>query len=290
MGLISEIQIWLDRGFKFEIIDQKESNFLLRSAIKFDQPEMLDFLIKNNLNINIFDNKFGTPLHYALSLENEKAVQILIKNHADLSIIGPDGSIPIFSSLKFSFAVAKLFLDQQNDVKIREAQERTLVEEATRNGNKEIVEYLLNKGAEKTLKALEIAIQSHRFDLIKLLFDKQFDILNENGTTLLQQAMQSIMDFYEFDDADNEIDENLSQRLIPVLDALIKSGANINLQDEQRETILHSILSYKKLSTKDKSVLIKYLLINGADPKIKNYRSKTAIDLARTLKLSFLFS
>jgi ankyrin repeat protein len=68
---------------------------------------------------------------------------------------------------------------------------------------------------------------------------------------------------------------SLTPESCPIINALLKSGANINAQDDLGRTVLQFIVLDKGHSEQ-----FKYFLKNGADPSIENINGKTAYDLA----------
>lgn len=110
------------------------------------------------------------------------------------------------------------------------------------------------------------AVSNGDLKTIQLLYDAKtnFDIYDKDGFCLLWYASISS-----------------ESNIIPIIDLIIKSGVNINVQNKDtghyagaRQTALHGAADRNNIE------LVEFLLKHGVDPKIKDRGGKTALSIA----------
>ena len=74
-------------------LDKKGNSYLHLSVI-YQLENIIQLLIKKNININIQNNEGNTALHYAYNTGDIKYIAILIENNADINIKNNNGLIP----------------------------------------------------------------------------------------------------------------------------------------------------------------------------------------------------
>ena len=82
---------------KFKInpeIKDEEGNSLLNLAVQCGSNEIIEFLLSRSALPNSQNKKLNTPLHYALTYQNFKLADLLIRNGADENIKNRDGLGP----------------------------------------------------------------------------------------------------------------------------------------------------------------------------------------------------
>ena len=88
--------------------------YLLDSS-DLGEPDSLILLIKNNVNINIKDNKGITPLHLAAFKGQDENVEILINSNANVNSKDCLGRIPLtFSIIEGQINSAQLLIDKSD--------------------------------------------------------------------------------------------------------------------------------------------------------------------------------
>lgn len=180
---------------------------------------------------------------------------------------------------------------------------------ASRNGNKDMVALLLNKGACPHVRsrwgdntALREAVKGNHKKIVKLLLDtpsKNSDLLRLSlGYALIEAAKNGYQDIVELLLA-NGADPNVkgdpdAQSCITSTTALIEAsgqghtnivklllskGANPNI-----ETSATSTTALHQASSQGHTDIVKLLLANNADPNIRNIWGATALELAKREK------
>jgi ankyrin repeat protein len=132
----------------------------LQYAVMHSQLEIAKILIDHGANVNVKTKKEGyTALHFAVlrKEKNQKLVQLLIENGADVNIASASdqagGQTPLHMSVAVgNIPLTKLFLAKGADINARDKTGATPLHEAARRGHKEIVELLIEKDAEINAK------------------------------------------------------------------------------------------------------------------------------------------
>ena len=81
--------------------------------------ERLKVLLASGVNVNIKDENGNTPLHHAVSANNQEIVEVLLANGADINIQNKDGATPLYNAvLQHNQAMVKCLLDNAKDANI----------------------------------------------------------------------------------------------------------------------------------------------------------------------------
>jgi len=108
------------------------------------------FLIGEGADVNHKDMMDGTPLHLAVMGGHIKIVELLILEGAEINPISKDGRTPFKMAFERGHInVIEIFIENGIKVDSRESlYGRTLLHQAAILGNKELVEFLIRKGAD----------------------------------------------------------------------------------------------------------------------------------------------
>lgn len=88
----------INNGCDLHKVDNSSGRTILHYAARNTKPivkTIIDVLVKDNININSFDNKNNTPLHEAVKNNNIIAVNELLKYKAKTEIKNKDGKTPL---------------------------------------------------------------------------------------------------------------------------------------------------------------------------------------------------
>ena len=240
---LENIKFLINNGADIFAVDGQGRNILMYS----NKSEVTEYLINLGLNVNSFDHKKRTPLHYAISelSRNKNNVEILMKYGADINAKNWRGTTPIIISVKF--------------------------------GIKEITKLLIEKGVEFDRERIFIQFaKANKFDedLAYYLFEQGVEInyQDSNGKTALIHAVErgsiETINFLIEQDAEINIRDNNGQSAIfytvgfpsrkKALELLILHGADVNIKNKGNKTPLY----YAK--TNCDSSIVNILVNNGA--------------------------
>jgi ankyrin repeat protein len=186
-------------------------------AVHEEHPEIVTYLIENGADVNHKSTKDGwTVLHIACFLKNAEIVNILLDNNVDINVTSNTGATPLYLVCKHG-SHNEMSIDIIYDL-ILAAEELGVLAEyinkkeehgyfplyvACKNGDNDIVELLLEKGAnleeknEQRQTALIIAIQENQekshLEVIETLLKAGADLLytDNTGHTALDWAQQN---------------------------------------------------------------------------------------------------
>jgi len=218
-GNITSLKKYLERGGNPHTSDYIRNNYirtyvLLSYAVSIDNIKIVELLLKNNINVNLKDDNGLAPIHYACETDGEEVnisiLKLLIKHGANVNVKNNEGQTPIFS-----------------------------------------------------------AIYMNKMDKVKLLIMKGANVNVENyeGITPLHEAVM-----------DNDIN-------VSIVKLLIQNGANLNATTKYaKKTPLHNILKYQK-NQKKRSKLVKLLINHGAKLDVKNFKGDTPLHVSMDLDM-----
>ena len=190
-----------------------------------------------------------------------------------------------------------ILLKTNVNLDLQDQQGKTALHCAIKYGTQRSIDLLLNKGADPYIKdnegstALHLAATYGHTEVLKELIKREPSRLkekDENGRTLLHlAARKGYVKAVEFlIDQDPNSDPNIQDKygysvlhwaaIYPdILNILLKTNINLDLQDQQGKTALHCAIQYGTQRSID------LLLNKGADPYIKDTKGITAAMLAK---------
>ena len=281
--------------------------------------EIVKLLIENGAEVNSKDNSGNTPMHRIKYSNHDEKLNLLLKAGADINKKNDIGITPLQvavfmpkdnylnSILKNGGTSYNELLDSiiKEDVKNAKAlvsenpeivrsitgHGNTPLHYAVEIGNLEIVEYLLDSGAEVDIKnnhlntPLHLAASRGLIQISKLLIAKGADInaQNKDGRTPLHHSIGKNRELLKFL-LDSGADVNIKtykiysertplhvainssiEEKLETIKLLLDYKADVNIQDSHGNTVLHSMIS---AGYDDKSLEI--ILENNASLVLKN--------------------
>jgi len=253
-------------------------------------------LIAKRVDIDAQDTDLLTPLHWAASAGCTEAVEVLLKRGADSSAANWQGETPLQLAIKYNKAEVAKMLNAQSIlasgalraskrekmkplfeavrsrrlVELRallssgisidaKFQGRTLLHEAIAQGDKDMVSWLLAKGAKpnsiesRGLTPLHSAVIKNRLDLVEVLLSRNVAASpkSNDGSTPLHLAI-------------SQNDEDIAKYLIA-------KGAEVNAKNVTWSTPLHYAASSGHLN------MVRLLLANKADVRARDQKGSTPL-------------
>eukprot|EP00833_Pecoramyces_ruminatium_P014660 jgi/Orpsp1_1/1188692/evm.model.d7180000066551.1 len=238
-------------------------------------------MIQNGTNVDLNDKRGNSPITYAIKNNNVEVVNILIKNKANLDQMNQDKSTPLTIAINNNnINMVKLLIDSGADVNKLES----IIFLACDKNKTEIFSYLIEHGANCNVKdnngtpLLLLAIRNNiNFDCIKKLVENNVNIneRDNNGIDPLLEVIETnnteIIKFLIDYSQKNNIKMNpinielaISKLGYSILEYLLSSSSISIDSNQQREgKSLIIIIKSDKYSLEEKEKLIELLIEKG---------------------------
>ncbi len=297
------------QGANVNAADCQKSTPLMIAAYK-GHTDIVALLLKNRANIHAANSDGNTPLIFAAQNGHKEAVELLLKSGADFTAKNADNKTAselaktqeIKEILEKATQTARLFIAIiNNNLKAAtksiakganingiDHNKNTPLTLAARNGQKEMVRLLLEKGANFTAKngdnktALEVASTTETQKILgstTLTLGLITAIINHD----LEAATMLIAQGADINATNPHKDTSLTYAAQhgdkDIAELLLKSGANIDHMNYSGNTPLMIAAS------NGHKEVVELLLAKGADFTIKNATNETALELAKTQEI-----
>ncbi|XP_046346164.2 ankyrin repeat domain-containing protein 50-like [Haliotis rufescens] len=267
-GHIAIVKLLVDKGGDMSLVDKRHEN-ILHLACLCGQIEVVKYVLSQDIvDINSRGRKRKTPVMLAARNGHKEVVELLVKKGADLSLAynAAGSNVLHVACFKGHVDVVKYLLSQDTvDVNSRGWKKRTPMMRAAEKGHKEIVELLVNKGADLSLayntagsNVLHLACFNGHVDVVKYLLSQ--DTLNVNSRGLMKRTpmMRAAEKGHK-----------------EVVELLVSKGADASLVDKSGNNILHLACQRGQME------VVKYIVSKViVDVNAKNKKRKTAANIA----------
>ncbi|UCM86429.1 MAG: ankyrin repeat domain-containing protein (plasmid) [Rickettsia endosymbiont of Culicoides impunctatus] len=110
-------------------------NSALHLAVKNNAKEIIDLLIKNNIDLNIVNNNGATAIHLAVASNNEELVEYLIGYHVKINIQDVCGNTPMHLSAEVgNIKIFEIILEDNADLNLKNQDGKTPMDLAMESG------------------------------------------------------------------------------------------------------------------------------------------------------------
>ena len=255
-----------DLALKFTDINYFELYDLLKIALENNDIEKINFLVekkyKNETMFEIIIFNFTTNLYSPEDYDYKdiEFIKQLICLKIDLNEPFSNFKYPLVYLLESYFVdklypIIKLFIISGANLKIKSSDGESLLELAVKIKNFDIVELLVNYGAD-----VDKLDSDKLYDIIKLYLASSTDLKTKSlgGKSLLELAIKI-----------NNVES---------VELLLKHGIDVNQLDSDKNTQLTKLLDRDYLNKNQKKIA-KLLLEAGTNVKVKNIYGDNAIDI-----------
>ena len=233
-----------DYGVDVNLVNNKLDTPILW-AVRSDNVETVEELIKLGADVNLSNDKDSTPLHWAVRYGSLDITKVLLKlgkanpnSQRKLGLVSP---LILASALGYT-EIVKTLIEYKAIVKLEVRGGETALHYAATNGNAEITKILIQNGAdindpdEKGESALTLAAKAEYLETMEVLAEHgaNFQQQNREGNTIWHYA----------------------------------------IEQEDTEVLVHAIKCYRRYVTKDPSAK------DGVQPVIRFSRGKNPLQIA----------
>jgi ankyrin repeat protein len=243
-------------------------------------PDIMQLLLDHGANVNVHDNRRNTPLHFAASEGHLEIARMLLEHKADVNALGIEGSTPLHKASQGSQSCG---------------------------GGLEMVQLVrlfLDNGADPHVRddngstPLHFAVSKGHLEVTRMLLELKADVnsFNGEGLTPLQRALEGPREGYPdfmrllLDHGANvNVHDNRRSTLLhfaaseghlEVARMLLERKANVNALDDEGSTPLHQASHSSQSGDADITQLVRLLLDNGADPHACDNNGNTPLHFA----------
>lgn len=311
-GRFVGLEILLNAGADIHIRDVWQATPLLLLVLQNMNGvlEGVQLLLKHGADPGVPDGEGRTCLHWATSNRRLDICELLL-GHPGLDVNARDkyGETALHWALQWSDtpqALVELLLDKGANVNEQDNDSQAPLYEACMVGNKSAAEILLAHGADVNdgedvygYTALHAAVSAKNLELVKLLVEKDADILvknkqgrdplamaaSEGETEILRFLIDTLKargsDMHFLADPDIEGHTSLHRSAAKGYTEVVKL-----LLDAWNTTALHTLINQKgstalhSAARRGRVEVVELLLRNNADPTITDHGGKTPLDLA----------
>jgi ankyrin repeat protein/L-ascorbate metabolism protein UlaG (beta-lactamase superfamily) len=278
-------------------IKLEDGLYPLHYAAYYGNDTVLDYILKNGIDLNFKDSRGRPPIYFAVSGGKPEMVKKLIALGADVNCkLERDESLLFRACTVGNLDTIKLLLEHGLDVNQKNAYGQPPIINALQRGNIEVIKYLKSKGVDLKQKMdsgfglLHFAVFAAKPELINYLVDEGLDInaVGAHGDTPLLLAISvgatpSAVALAERGADVNLADSNgetafsyaIKRGEKELADLFIKHKANVNtVNSKTGRTVL------EEAAARGYSAIVDLLLKNGADKDAKDRTGHTALSYA----------
>ena len=198
---IEMLELLVKKGGKDVLKElDEDGNTLIRYACKNKNIGILEYLIKNGIDVNVKNNLEKTALSYACYEGNTKAIDVLIKNGCNVDEVDKMGTSLLCQvvSNHRNNVMEKLIRNGAN-VNLADGYGKTPLMYALENKNGDAVGILINVGAniykkdEFNMSVVDYAINNNCIGGIYTFIEKGVDVnkFDKDGVSLLAKALNN---------------------------------------------------------------------------------------------------
>ncbi|KAN0137681.1 Ankyrin repeat-containing domain protein [Lactarius tabidus] len=260
-GHLDICQMLLERDADVRVHDDGRDT-PLHLAASSHHLEITRILLKYNAEVNSRNEVGSTPLLIASSTGNLDILRLLLAHNADASVRDNRGRTPLhLATIRGHIEVARCLLELKADINVLDNRGLTPLHQASQGRQRgdpdivQLVRLLLDNGADLHARdnrgntPLHFAAPRGHLEITRMLLELKADVNSQDdeGSTPLQRASQV-----------------QRERKSDIMRLLLDYGANVNVYDKCRNTLLHFAASEGHIE------VARMLLERGADVNFKN--------------------
>jgi ankyrin repeat protein len=265
----------LAKGVRLDNRHPKRGQTYLTYAIRYHQPEIVNYLLDKGANTNVQD-KLHTPLFMAILQGDKPIVKLLLDRGADPNLSSPMDSLPL-KPIHMAIGRGQMEILQllvEGGANVNDNVFHLPLSLAIEERKPEIFDYLLSVGANVNAQGVRYLTTSERQfpPLIAAIHFK-----DTRSTLKLIDAGANVNALF---DGWSALQYAVQSGTYDMVKALCEHGANVNYKYPQKNFTALILAVIRKPISLD---IIKILCEYGADKNVKTYQNQTAYSYAQTI-------
>jgi ankyrin repeat protein len=270
------LDILISKGISYKNLNKNGGNAMLfatrRSRRGYNSLEFFKYLEGLGINPNITNKDKKTPLHnLAYSNKDDASINYFINKGVSINQVDKNGNTALINASSInSLPIIKLFINENTKINQANKQGQTALTKAIRNSSS-VLQFLINKGADVSVIDAKGNYLNHylfnRFSTKNIIeFQQKLDLLQAKGLDI-SKAQKNGNTIYHL---------AIEKQSLPMLKYINNYKIDINAKNLEGLTALQKAVMMAKDDT-----IVKYLIANGADKRIKTDFNETLYDLAK---------
>ncbi|XP_066547687.1 E3 ubiquitin-protein ligase MIB2 [Amia ocellicauda] len=239
-GHMEVVKVLLQANSNIEVKDEDGDTALHYTAFG-NQAEIARLLLSKGANVNLLNNSMCTALHIAVNKGFTEVVRVLSEHNADVNLQDSYGDTPLHDAIAKDFRNIIEILTEVPNIDFTQQNNRgfNLLHHAALKGNKLATEKILARARqlvdvkkEDGFSALHLAALNNHRDVAEILLKEgrcDVNIRNNRNQTPLQLAV--------------------TQGHAEMVQLVVTEGADVNVEDEDGDTAMHTALGRQQLAT-----------------------------------------
>ncbi|KAL6793087.1 ankyrin repeat-containing domain protein [Trichoderma sp. SZMC 28012] len=296
-GQAKTLQLLLDHGVDISVVDEDGCTPLITASF-FGFTEVVRILLSWGSNVNVTDPKGKTALTFAIQNGHTKTAELLLQNGADMTLLDNITGWPaLFHAAYYgSVDIFRALLTQGADIKFTSRNGYDALLSATEGGQNSVIKVLLEHGIDvsssrpkKAGTPLGMAIRNGHYEVVELLLNNGANynaVLETDWLPLTLASYEGQVNIAKlFLGLGADINESTSDGLTPLVNAiwnnkvdmvqfLLENGADPSIADPGGCTALKAAIHVGNIE------IVKLLLDNSVDLVVEDNRGLRPLHLA----------